>query len=89
MDAFWKRVQAIKVLYPSVVRNEGDKGYDDSGNEVSLNETDITNKITEQDTERANADTKLTNDKASGIAKLKADTWSPLTADEVTALFGE
>ena len=89
MDAFWKRVQAIKVLYPSVVRNEGDKGFDDNGDEVSMNETDITNKITEQDTERANAATKLTNDKASGIAKLKADTWSPLTADEVTALFGE
>tara|TARA_Y100000389_G_C17393088_1_gene481016 strand:+ start:1032 stop:1301 length:270 start_codon:yes stop_codon:yes gene_type:complete len=89
MDAFWKRVQAIKVLYPSVVSNDGDKGYDDSGNEVSMNETNIANKITEQDTARDNAATKLTNDKASGIAKLKADTWSPLSADEVTALFGE
>ena len=89
MDTFWKRVQAIKALYPSVVSNEGDKGLDNSGNEVSMNETDIANKITEQDTARDNAATKLTNDKASGIAKLKADTWSPLSADEVTALFGE
>ena len=89
MDTFWKRVQAIKALYPSVVSNEGDKGFDNSGNEVSMNETDIANKITEQDTARDNAATKLTNDKASGIAKLKADTWSPLSADEVTALFGE
>ena len=72
-----EKSQGIKVLYPSVVRNEGDKGFDDNGDEVSMNETNITNKITEQDTERSmKISAKKTNDKASGIAKLKADTWS-------------
>lgn len=55
--------------------------------------------ITEQETRqteheqfkvnKANEETAKTNNRASGIAKLKADTWSPLTTDEVTALFGE
>ena len=89
MNDFLKRIKAIKELYPSVTSNQGNVSYDNDLNVVTTDETAIANKITEMDTERANATTKVTNDKASGIAKLKADTWSPLTADEVTALFGE
>jgi len=84
MDAFWKRVQAIKELYPSVVSNEGDKGLDNSGNEVSMNETDIANKITEQDTARANEATAKANLKASAKAKLIAG--EALTEDEANTI---
>jgi hypothetical protein len=54
MDNFWKRVQAIKELYPSVTSNQGNVSYDDDLNVVETDETAIANKITEQDTAREN-----------------------------------
>ncbi len=45
--------------------------------------------LDDEETAAETAKTKKTNDRASGIAKLKAGTWSPLSDDEATALFGE
>jgi len=87
MDAFWKRVQAIKELYPSVTSNQGNISYDDDLNVVETNETDIANKITEMDTARNDEKTIIANARTSGKAKLKSG--EALTDDEIKALFGD
>ena len=84
MDNFWKRVQAVKELYPNALITLGNKSYDENHNEVTLNETDIANKITEQDTTRANEATAKTNLKASAKAKLIAG--EALTEDEANTI---
>ena len=45
-------------------------------------------KITELETAETTAETTKATNKTDAIAKLKASTWSPLTDDEATALFG-
>ena len=84
MDNFWKRVQAIKELYPSVTSNQGNVSYDDDLNVVATDETAIANKITEQDTARANEVTAKADLKASAKAKLIAG--EALTEDEANTI---
>ena len=84
MDNFWKRVQAIKELYPSVTSNQGNVSYDDDLNVVETDETAIANKITEQDTARENEKQANADLKASAKAKLMAG--EALTEDEANTI---
>jgi len=86
MDAFWKRVQAIKQLYPSVTSNQGNVSYDNDLNVVATDETAIANKITEMDTARENDKQAKADLKASAKAKLIAG--EALTEDEANELVG-
>ncbi len=84
MDDFFKRVQAIKELYPTVKSNQGNVAYDNDLNVVTIDETAIANKIAEQDTARANEATAKANLKASAKAKLIAG--EALTEDEANTI---
>jgi len=84
MDAFWKRVQAIKELYPSVISNQGNVSYDKDSKVVTTDETAIANKIKAQDTARASAATAKADLKASAKAKLIAG--EKLTEDEANTI---
>ena len=84
MNAFWKRIQAIKELYPSVTSNQGNVAYDNDLNVVAVDETAIANKITEQDTARANEATSKADLKASAKAKLMSG--EALTEEEANTI---
>tara|TARA_R110002012_G_scaffold309597_1_gene516690 strand:+ start:277 stop:588 length:312 start_codon:yes stop_codon:yes gene_type:complete len=47
MTTFDDRINAIKSINSDAVRFSEDKIFDNDGNEISINETDITNKIAE------------------------------------------
>jgi hypothetical protein len=85
MDNFWKRVQAIKELYPNVTSNQEDVSYDDELNVVTVDETAIANKITEMDADRETEKQAKINAKVSGNQKLLD---LGLTQAEATALTG-
>lgn len=83
MNNFQKRVLAIKELYPKVICNNGNQGFDENGDEVSMNETTIANKIAEMDTVRNQEQTDIENNKTSATNKLKE---LGLTDDEIKAI---
>ena len=47
MTIFENRVDAIRSINPKALRVSGNKIFDNDGNEIFINETDITNKIAE------------------------------------------
>lgn len=85
MDNFWKRVQAIKELYPNVTSNQEDVSYDDELNVVTVDETAIANKITEMDADRETEKQAKETAQASGNQKLLD---LGLSQAEATALTG-
>jgi hypothetical protein len=85
MTNFEKRVAAIKELYPNVTANIDNEAFDNDGNQVIVDETNIANKITEMDAARAAAATQKATDQANGNQKLLD---LGLTQAEATALTG-
>lgn len=84
---------AIKQLYPKAIyikEREGEYIAEDKDyKKIELDMEAVNAKAAELETAAETAATNKSNAKTSGIEKLKADTWSPLTDDEIQALFGE
>ena len=77
--------EAIRSINPNAVTMSGDKIFNNDGNEIFINETDITNKIAELKTAEDNKAIAKATAQASGNTKLLA---LGLSQEEATALTG-
>ena len=80
-----QQTEALRKLYPNVIRTVGNIAYDAEGNEVAYDLSAVTAKIAQDEADKVAAEQAQATAKASALAKLTA---LGLSEDEVKALVG-